>query len=423
MIAETLHPKSLELEVQDLRSKLHLEQLKVATMLNLTQSFNLNFSSNAILEIYRSAISEELRIPDFLLYLTDEQNQFYVATQSQYHETTQIYEQSAAELLQDYTKTTPLAAEHKLVFKRFNTVIPVLHKNQLLGCLLVGKLPWAQDALIGDMLVYLQSITNIVVMGNENKKLFKTKLTQETLEKELKVARAVQDLLVPKELPDTNYFKASAIYMPNSAVGGDYFDCQQLNEHEWIFCIADVVGKGVPAALFMANVQANMRLLIDNHISLKNLVEQLAEKVYKNTQGEKYVTMFLGKINTQSGVLEYVNAGHVQPFICKSNGEIERLVCGTIPLGIEAKLPFLNIGKTQLATGSLFLGFTDGVSEIMDFRGNMYDTEVLEQFVKQYYSLEPRPFNEALLGSMKKFSAQNEFQDDVTVLTLRRGAV
>jgi sigma-B regulation protein RsbU (phosphoserine phosphatase) len=295
----------------------------------------------------------------------------------------------------------------------------VLHKDLPLGYLLVSKLPWANETLIYEMLSYLQSITNIVVMGNENKKLFKIKLTKEALSSELKVARAMQDLLVPQELPHTPIFKASAIYMPNKDVGGDYYDCQQLSADEWIFCVADVVGKGVPAALFMANVQANLRLLIDTTISLKTLIEQLAARIYNNTQGDKYVTMFVAKLNTKTGALEYINAGHVQPIVCYPNGKIQRLTQGTIPLGILPILPFLNIGTTHLPQGAMLMAFTDGVSEIIDLQGTMYDHEMLEKFVCQNTTLLPKAFNGALLENMKKFSAIPHFNDDVTVLTLR----
>src|SRR5690606_1439049 len=141
-------------------------------------------------------------------------------------------------------------------------------------------------------LPYVQTLTNIIVVAIENKKLFKENIRRAQITKELELAQDMQKLLFPQALPNTDVIQVAATYLPHAQVGGDYYDFIQLNNHEFIFCMADVSGKGVAAALLMSNVQATLHSLVNYTHDLKNIVSELNRRVITNTKSEKFVSLF-----------------------------------------------------------------------------------------------------------------------------------
>jgi hypothetical protein len=170
------------------------------------------------------------------------------------------------------------------------------------------------------------------------------------MQRELKLAADMQNMLVPSDLPNNERIEVSAFYKPHTNIGGDYYDFIQINENEIAFCISDISGKGIPAAILMANFQANMRILLTRRYSLPQFIEVLNTKVLEITKGEKFITLFIATYSYVTKKMTYVNAGH-NPSILYNNGEIHLLDKGCTILGMFDTLPYVNLN------GSSFNGF------------------------------------------------------------------
>jgi sigma-B regulation protein RsbU (phosphoserine phosphatase) len=170
-----------------------------------------------------------------------------------------------------------------------------------------------------EVLPFIHTITNIIVVAIENKRLTKDTISQAQLQKELELAARMQSMLFPAHLPHDKRVDLAATYLPHQQIGGDYYDYIQLNPDELLVCIADVSGKGISAALLMSNFQANLNAKAHHFSSLKNLVIELNESVNKSAKGEKFITAFFAVLNTKTHTLNYVNAGQNPPFIFHNN--------------------------------------------------------------------------------------------------------
>ena len=200
----------------------------------------------------------------------------------------------------------------------------------------------------------IRALSNIVVSALENKRLYKKSLEQEILKKELEVASRMQAMLIPSvdALPNNDFLRVNVFYKPHQMVGGDYYDFLKLNDYEYGFCIADVSGKGIPAAILMANFQANIRILFKRSVSLKHLVNELNENVNENVRGDSFVTFFIAKYNAQNKILHYVNAGHNPPLLYDSRTKtVSELTLGCVGLGMLDDIPQITMGTVEISSG------------------------------------------------------------------------
>ena len=167
-----------------------------------------------------------------------------------------------------------------------------LFKKMPLAYALIGGIKQKVD--IYNKIQFITTITNIVAVAIENKRLFKRQLEQERFDRDIKLAREVQQMLIPEELPSTEAYELGSIYKPHSNVGGDYIDYIRFDEDRFVFCIADISGKGVAAAILMANFQAIIQSLIFQYKDLETFIFALNETVFKRiTKSDKYITFFI----------------------------------------------------------------------------------------------------------------------------------
>ena len=264
---------------------------------------------------------------------------------------------------------------------------------------------------------FIQTMVNVIVVALENKKLFKQRLQAERLQREMELAVEVQNMLVPlKGLKDKGV-EIGAQYLPHQNIGGDYFDFIRLNDHEFLWCIADVSGKGMPAALLMANFQASLHAWAAVETDLTNIVERLNQKMISNTKGEKFITLFIGKYNEHSRKLNYINAGH-NATILYCNGRANTLKLGTTMIGAFDELPFLNEGEIDIEPNSLIVNYTDGVLDFEPYGNQVWDEDALIDFVIENNQLSPNEFNNTLMDHLN-FTIKGKPIDDITMLTLR----
>jgi sigma-B regulation protein RsbU (phosphoserine phosphatase) len=266
---------------------------------------------------------------------------------------------------------------------------------------------------------FVSAISNIIAVAIENKRLFKKQLEQERLKRDLELAVQVQNMLIPKDLPSNNQFEFSGIYHPHDSVGGDYYDFLELNDKELAFCIADISGKGISAALIMSNFQATLQLLINRKtLSVIEFADLLNQKVIKTTKGERFITFFLARYHKTKKRLRYLNAGHNAPIMI-SGGKVQRLDKGCILLGAFHKIPKIEMGEIYLDDDAFFLLYTDGLTDLRNHEGDYFDDEKVIEFASANNHLPVKNFNEKLLETVNNFRGDEQFPDDISFLSGR----
>jgi sigma-B regulation protein RsbU (phosphoserine phosphatase) len=182
--------------------------------------------------------------------------------------------------------------------------------------------------------------------------------------------------------------------------------------------MCDISGKGIAAAMLMANFQANLRIIVKQNLSLKEIVATLNKSVLDLTKGESFITVFIGLINTKTMELEYINAGH-NPSYAMIDKKIVSLKTGCTILGAFDKLPFIHSEKIALTPSSLIVSYTDGITESSNAEEEYYGEERLVPFIEKNYEEPPSIFNLKLIDEIVNFSKKDVFDDDLSLLTIR----
>jgi sigma-B regulation protein RsbU (phosphoserine phosphatase) len=203
-------------------------------------------------------------------------------------------------------------------------------------------------------------------------------------------------------------------------VGGDYFDILPLDEKTLGICIADVAGKGMPAALLMSNLQAAVRGLSSLSVAPNLLCSRLNSIVYRNTDSDRFITFFYAQLEGPTRRLTYVNAGHNAPFVVRSDGSHERLREGGTVLGVFASRDY-EMGSAQLSPGDRVLLFTDGVTEACSPAGEEFGEARLLCLLQDNRTLSADELQSKILALVAQFSG-GRWQDDATLLVLAVGA-
>jgi sigma-B regulation protein RsbU (phosphoserine phosphatase) len=237
----------------------------------------------------------------------------------------------------------------------------------------------------------------------------------EVQEQELQRAREIQESLLPKKIPQLPGIAVSTAWRPARAVGGDYFDVLRLDRNRLAICIADVSGKGVPAALLMANVQASLRASVRDLDSPARVCSIMNGMLCESIAANKFVTFFCGVLDADPRTFRYCNAGHPYPILV-SAGVAQTLEQGGAVLGV---LPAWNYQDSvvNLKSGDRLLLFTDGITEAEDEQGEEFGVERVVAFGKAHAASSAAELNEQLLAQVSDFCGA-QFQDDATLVVL-----
>jgi phosphoserine phosphatase RsbU/P len=241
-------------------------------------------------------------------------------------------------------------------------------------------------------------------------------LHQQEQEREIAEARAIQEKLLPREIPQMPGYEIASAWQSARLVGGDYFDILPLDEKTLGICIADVAGKGMPAALLMSNLQAAVRGLSSISVAPNLLCNRLNSIVYRNTDSDRFITFFYAQLDGPARRLAYVNAGHNAPFVVRSDGSHERLREGGSVLGVFASRNY-EMGSAQLSPGDRVVLFTDGVTEACNPEGEEFGEARLLRLLEEHRTLSANELQARILAIVGDFSG-GRWQDDATLLVL-----
>lgn len=239
---------------------------------------------------------------------------------------------------------------------------------------------------------------------------------RELQEQELGRAREIQQALLPKEIAQVPGFEVVAAWEPARLVGGDYYDVIRLSETKLGICIADVVGKGVSAALLMANVQATVRAYASEQAAPPWLCRRVNEILCSNLADDKFVTLFYGILDAEARTLRYTTAGHLPPLLVRRDGTHDTLREGGAVLGVFRDWDYQE-GCIALSPGDRIYMFTDGITEAAGANGEEFgETGVLQVAIRES-ACSAGEIRERLLGEVRQF-CDSQFHDDATLLLI-----
>jgi sigma-B regulation protein RsbU (phosphoserine phosphatase) len=315
------------------------------------------------------------------------------------------------------TREKMTEAHKELADLDIELIIPMQIKSQTKGLILLGKRS-SQMSFSQSDIDYISSIGSLAIISIENSRLFKEALEKQRYEKDLEIAQNIQRNLLPGKLPDFANFEIEAINNSARQVGGDYYDVIKLDEERTLFAIADVSGKGVQAALLMANLQAFLMSISKQNIELNEASNLINDLVSENTTDGSFITFFWGIINDTTKMLTYVNMGHNPPLLVR-NKEIRKLKVGGMILGVMPTVIPYKSESVQLENGDLLVLFTDGITEAMNKEGEEYSDEKLEELVLGMGHCSSKETLNNILDDVANFIQGAQQSDDITALILK----
>jgi len=390
-------------------------QSELNSLLEITRAINKNAPTPVLIEMMESILKNHLNVGKLRL-LIEKDNSFICISKYGGHFETLPVLLKACTGLKKIKYPSSLSGQSHVLLKDYNYYIPFYDKLKPLAYALIGDFNSSAEMVDND-LSFIQTLINAIILALHNKKLFRQRLETERIQREMELASEVQNMLIPGKLHRDTAVEIGSKYLPHQNIGGDYFDFIRINDHELIWCIADVSGKGVSAALLMANFQASLRAWATVEDDLTTIIERLNAIVVRNTRGEKFITLFLAKYNQQTRKMNYINAGH-NPSILYCNGEAVQLKLGTTMIGAFEELPFINQGEVDVDPGSLIFNYTDGLMDYEVDQADKWNEDELIKFTIANGHFSPDRFNQSLMDHLN-LVVKGKPIDDITLLTLR----
>lgn len=295
-------------------------------------------------------------------------------------------------------------------------IVPMQIQGKMKGLIILGKRVNNLEYSEYDV-EFIYSVGSLAIISLENRRLFKEALEKQKLEEELEFARDIQQNLLPSQIPPTNHFDIAAINLPSKQVGGDYFDIIKVDEGKYIIAIADVSGKGIPASLLMANMQAFLQVISKQNIDIATATALINDLITQNTSDGRFITFFWGLLDDNEKKLTYVNAGHNPPILVRQN-KIIRLSEGGIILGVMKTIMPYNSNSIDLESGDKIILFTDGVSEAMNPYSEEFSENRLEQIAINTSSLSAAETMNNIRKEIEEFVQGAPQSDDLTMLII-----
>jgi phosphoserine phosphatase RsbU/P len=312
-------------------------------------------------------------------------------------------------------------ADEAELFARFDArlVVPLVTVGRVLGFLLFGE-KRSEEPYSSEDKELLLTVADQMAIALDYAQLIGQAAEQAALRREMQIAQEVQRQLFPHERPPLSSLRYAGVCRAARGVGGDFYDFLPLASGRFGLALADIAGKGLPAALLMASLQALLRSHAPTYVgSLEALAGELNRHLVETTDGARFATLFFGVYDEVARTIHYVNAGHLPPLVLsrtRAGGvDVRRLDEGGMVLGLFPDQHYKQ-GCARLAPGDRLIVFSDGVTEASEPSGEMFGEERLLAAVAAYGAGEIECLPEYLLGEVDRFVASSAQQDDITVI-------
>ncbi len=396
--------------------RLRLSRFKLDALLDITLSINANLPREDLLLKYESILRSNLGIGKILIFKRSVKWECILNGGFP-----DCYD-AGINVETDLLKYHRTAIRDEIAgIEGVEIIIPVFNNSMPLAFILIGDIEEEGEGVspVIKHLNFVQTISSIILVAIENQRLFKENLRQEGIKKELELAAGMQQKLIPDNrfLPRGEKLSVKGFYYPHYEVGGDYYDCIQLSESTIGFCIADVSGKGISAAILMSNFQAGLRAVFTAGIKLPELISRLNTLIVANASGDRFITFFVARYDIMNGVLEYINAGHNPPVLYNvESGEYNHLRSSCVGIGMLDEIPPVKEKTVKINGHSKIVCYTDGLSDLKGIDGK----EILTREIIRYISnSEPVDKNiQSMLDSLGIPDINPDLFDDVSLLAI-----
>ncbi len=397
-------------------NRLKVSTFKLNALLDITLAINDNVSTSELIRRYEKMLTDDLNIGKVIVLKFSDKWECLLNSGfgNSFFEKVDVERD-----LLPYEEISFITSEPQHFPELVDIVIPVSHKDKAIAFVLIGDIEEEGEGVspIIKHLRFIQTLSNIITVAIENKRLFQESLRQEALKREMELASKMQTMLIPatEKLPSNEHIRLTAFYHPHFEVGGDYYDVVQLSKDEVGFCIADVSGKGISAAILMSNFQANLRALFTADKGLTDTLHRLNATVMNSAKGEKFITLFIARYHYKTRELKYVNAGHNPPLLYEPGSKkLTPLSSGCVGMGMLDDLPFLNEAAIILEEPAKLFCYTDGLVEVIQDSGIEFGTENLEKELTNNSPLEENI--QTIIKNQKIMEGSAAIFDDISII-------
>jgi sigma-B regulation protein RsbU (phosphoserine phosphatase) len=375
--------------------RLRISRFKLDSLLDITMSINANLPTEVLLSKYESILRGSLGIGKILIFKRSMKWECLLNGGFPKH-FEKIDVESRLLGFDDITYVSP-----EMGFEGVDIIVPVFNNNVHIAILFIGDIEEEGEGMspVLKHLNFIQTISSIIIVAIENIRLHNESLRQEAIKKELELAAKVQQMLIPdnKHMPKNPKIIVTGFYYPHYEVGGDYYDCIKLSPTKTGFCIADVSGKGISAAMLMSNFQASARSIFSADIPLDELIKKLNSIVVSNSSGEKFITFFIARYDDETRILEYVNAAHNPPVLYNTaSGELLHLNSSCVGIGMLDEIPLVKKATIEIKNYSKIVCYTDGLSELKGEDGKDIGTKEIIRHITN-----PEPVEKNIMGMIR----------------------
>jgi len=424
--------RSLRLEEENRRLRGAVEELTILNEIATVMSSTL--SLDRIVEVIVQKCVKHLNVEQVavvLLHESDERKPFHTMIRSAnsgrdilpYRLDDQItgwmLKNQKPLLINDFEKDDRFNIVDKQRFPiRSMLSVPLRLKGRMIGLLNVFNKRMEGDFSADDQRL-LSIIASQSAQAIENARLYEEEQALVRMQEEMRLAYEIQMKLMPKEPPQVPGYEIAGKSIPAMEVGGDYFDFIPVDKHQLAFCLGDISGKGMPAALLMANLQATLRGQIFLNTNARECVQRSNTLLYRSTDTNKFATLFYGLLNTQNHELCYCNAGHNPPILLTRSMQLQRLGPGGLMLGFMEDFSYSQ-DVVSLAPGDLLILFSDGITEAMNADEEEFEEERLLKVVRENMDDLPGVLIDKIIGAVQSFGGDEPQTDDMTVIVIKR---
>jgi sigma-B regulation protein RsbU (phosphoserine phosphatase) len=405
--------------LHDANRRLERRVHRLRSLFEAVREFNALLDRGAILRLLGYTLMGEMTISRFAVAIR-ERSGYYLVVNHRFSETfpPEVLKVIAEWGTKVFNKREGLDEREATLYDLgVRATIPMEVQGTPRGLLLVGeRLRYEIDE---EDVEYLSSLANLAISALENARLLVEIIGKERMEEDLRIAAGIQQGLLPSRLPAIDGFGLAAQTIPTQAVGGDCYDTIELAAGRVLISIADVSGKGTPASLLMANVQAAVRALAGLDLPLDELVSRINDVIYQNTSADKFITAFFGVIDPATGYFSYVNAGHNPPLLFTEHG-VDALDCGGVILGIMPSIIPYNVGTVKMTRGDLLILYTDGVNEAFNTHSEEYGEARMRDLFISSPVVSASEAVERLRDDVMRFTGDAPQSDDITIVALRK---
>lgn len=279
--------------------------------------------------------------------------------------------------------------------------------------------PLATTRFSEDHLKVLTTLGSVAAIRVENTRLLEEHMEQQHHERELQLAREIQQRFQPTAPPIVHGYELQGISFPSYQIGGDYYDFINCADGRLVVALGDVSGKGTSAALLMSSLHAAVHAQVASCRPITETIGAVNRYLADNTPANRFVTLFYAELDPLTGSLAFINAGHNPPIIAHAGGTMEHLAAGGLPLGIVPDFDYRE-GRTQLQPGDVLVSYSDGVNETQNPKGEEFGMTRLQEVISQNLERSAAAIRDKIEASLSAFAQGTPAVDDITLLIVKR---